>query len=454
MTRKYFGTDGIRGKANSFPMTAGMALKVAMATALTLENDNGGRHHNKVVIGKDPRLSGYMLEQAMAAGFEAMGMDVIFLGPLPTPAIAQQTRNLRADLGVMISASHNPYQDNGIKLFGPDGYKLPDEIEQAIEARIDQDLDGQLPPPDRVGRATRLDDAAGRYVEFIKNTFPRRQTLKGMKIVIDCANGAAYKVGPQVLWELEADVVPIGVNPNGLNINDGYGATAPDRLRRMVVDHNADLGIAVDGDADRLIMVDEKGQVIDGDQIMAVLALAMHGRGTLQGGGIVATQMSNLGLERLLKSKGLDLARVAVGDRHVVEKMRAKGYNLGGEQSGHIILADYATTGDGLLAALQVLAALRTQNKPASEALRLFKPLPQVLQNVRFEKGVRPLDSDAVREAIARTEKSLAREGRLLVRASGTEPLIRVMAEGDNPELVKSAVQDLCSIIERYAKSA
>ena len=451
MTRKYFGTDGIRGKANSFPMTADMALKIAMAAAVTLRHAHG---QDKVVIGKDTRRSCYMLEQAMAAGFEAMGMDVIFLGPLPTPAVANLTRSLRADVGVMISASHNPYQDNGIKLFGPDGYKLPDETEAAIEKKMDEDLAGSLPPPDKLGKASRLDDAAGRYVEYIKSSFPRRQTLEGLKIVIDCANGAAYKVGPQVLWELEAEVIPIGVTPNGININDGYGATTPDKLRRMVQEHGAHAGLALDGDADRLIMVDEKGQVIDGDQILALLATSMNRQGWLRGGGVVATVMSNLGLERYLAKQDLSLERAAVGDRHVIEKMRAGGFNLGGEQSGHIVISDYGTTGDGLLTALQVLAILKDSGGKASEALHLFDPLPQVLQNVRLENGVKPLDRKEVKDAIRHAEAKLANDGRLLVRASGTEPLIRVMAEGADSGLVTSIVKDLCLVIERYARPA
>ena len=422
-----------------------------MATALTLRHKHG---QDKVVIGKDTRLSCYMLEQAMAAGFEAMGMDVIFLGPLPTPAVANLTRSLRADIGVMISASHNPYQDNGIKLFGADGFKLPDDIEAAIEKRLDEDLQTKLPSPDKLGRASRLDDAAGRYVEYIKSSFPRRQSLDELKIVVDCANGAAYKVGPQVLWELEADVIPIGVAPNGRNINEGYGATAPEKLRHMVQDHGAHVGLALDGDADRLIMVDEKGQLIDGDQILALLAMSMKERGVLQGGGVVSTVMSNLGLERFLKKQNLKLERAAVGDRYVIEMMRSGGYNLGGEQSGHIIMSDYGTTGDGLLTALQALAVLKDKGGKASETLRLFDPLPQVLQNVRLENGVKPLDQDEVKDAIKATEGKLANDGRLLVRASGTEPVIRVMAEGDNPEVVRSAVQDLCLVIERYAKSA
>ncbi len=451
MTRKYFGTDGIRGKANTFPMTADMALKVAMATALTLRHDNG---QDRVIIGKDTRLSGYMLEQAMAAGFEAMGMDVIFLGPLPTPAVATLTRSLRADVGVMISASHNPYEDNGIKLFGPDGYKLPDETESAIEALIDQDLRDRLPLPARLGRASRLDDAAGRYMEFIKAGFPRGLTLEGLKIVVDCANGAAYKVAPQVLWELEANVISMGVTPNGRNINDQCGAVSPAALQKRVIEEKAHLGIALDGDADRVIMIDEKGAVVDGDQLMALLGVSLHERGQLRGGGLVSTVMSNLGLERYLKSKGLTLARTAVGDRYVVERMRKDGYNLGGEQSGHIILSDHGTTGDGLMAALQVLAVLKEKAQPASIVLRQFTPLPQVLRNVKLAQGVRPLERTDVKDAIAKAEKRLAGDGRLLVRASGTEPLIRVMAEGDNPELVTTIVGDLCAVIEGYAKSA
>lgn len=425
-------------------------MKVAMATALTLRHAHG---QDRVVIGKDTRRSCYMLEQAMAAGFEAMGMDVIFLGPLPTPAVAYLTRSLRADAGVMISASHNPHEDNGIKLFGPDGFKLPDETETAIEARLEEDLTRSLPPPDRLGKASRLEDAAGRYVEYIKGSFQRGHTLEGLKIVIDCAHGAAYKVGPQVLWELEAEVIPMGVAPNGVNINDGCGATAPDKLRRMVQEQGAHAGLALDGDADRLIMVDEKGDVIDGDQIMALLALSMKERGVLRGGGLVSTVMSNLGLERLLKDRGLRLERAAVGDRYVIEMMRNGGYNLGGEQSGHIVMSDYGTTGDGLLTALQVLAVLKERGGKASDVLKLFKPLPQVLQNVRLENGLKPLDRAEVKEAIAHAEKKLANDGRLLVRPSGTEPLIRVMAEGDDAGLVTKIVQDLCLVIERYAKN-
>lgn len=448
MTRKFFGTDGIRGKANHYPMTADMALKVAMATALTLKNGNGGLHQNRAVIGKDTRLSGYMLEQAMASGFEAMGMDVIFVGPLPTPAVAMLTRSLRADVGVMISASHNPYEDNGIKLFGADGYKLSDDLELAIEKMMESDMAGDLPAPDKLGKASRLDDAPGRYVEFVKSTFPRRMSLEGLKIVVDCANGAAYKVAPQIFWELEADIITIGNKPNGRNINDGCGATDTALLEKTVVEEQADIGIALDGDADRLIVVDETGRRVDGDQILALLAGYLRERGTLAGNGVVATVMSNLGLERYLQRHDMVLERTSVGDRYVVERMRAGDFNLGGEQSGHIVMADYCTTGDGLLAAMQVLAALRQSDKKASEALCLFDPLPQILRNVPYKAGKDPLHSDKVLAAIAKAEESLANDGRLLVRASGTEPLIRVMAEGDNRDLVENVVSDLCGVIE------
>jgi len=453
-SRKYFGTDGIRGKANSFPMTADMALKVAQAAAIVLRGQNQSGAQNKAIIGKDTRLSCYMLEQAMAAGFEAMGMDVILLGPLPTPAVAMLTRSLRADLGVMISASHNPFDDNGIKLFGPDGYKLPDEVELKIEALLDQDLNPHLPPPDLLGRANRLDDAPGRYIEFIKGSFPKGRSLEGIKVVVDCAHGAGYKVAPQILWELEAEVVTIANRPNGRNINGGVGATHPKELQDMVVTEEADIGIALDGDADRLILVDDKGQVVDGDQIIALLATHMQDKGTLRGDTVVTTAMSNLGLERYLLQRGLALARTPVGDRYVVEKMREGNYNLGGEQSGHIVLSDYATTGDGLLAAIHVLSILSEKQKPASEVLHVFEPLPQILQNVRFESGLKPLDNAEVQAAVKKAEGRLVKDGRLLVRASGTEPLIRVMAEGDNSDLVKSVVGDLCAVIEKFAKAS
>lgn len=448
--RKYFGTDGIRGCANAFPMTADMALRVAMATASVMRKSRGGKHMDRVVIGKDTRLSGYMIEQAMSAGFVAMGMDVILIGPIPTPGIAKLTRSLRADVGVMISASHNAFQDNGIKLFGSDGFKLADEIEAKIEAKIDADLSSELAAPESIGKANRLEDALGRYIESLKNSLPSRGSLDGLKIVVDCAHGAAYKVAPQVLWELEADVIAIGNVPNGRNINDGYGATATGKLQEAVVDHKADMGIALDGDADRLIMVDEKGDRIDGDQIMAAMALWFKEQGTLRGGGLVATVMSNLGLERLMQANDLTLERTAVGDRYVVEYMRQHGFNLGGEQSGHLVMTDYATTGDGLLAALQVLNIVKNKNIPASDALRMFMPCPQILKNVRYS-GANPMAQDAVKSEIESAQKRLNGNGRVLVRPSGTESLIRVMAEGDNPDLVSSIVNDLCEVIEKAA---
>ncbi len=450
MARKYFGTDGIRGQANTFPMTAEMALKAAMATALVLKRDNNGNHQNRAVIGKDTRLSCYMIEQAMASGFVSMGMDVVLVGPIPTPAIAILTRSMRADVGVMISASHNPFQDNGIKLFGPDGYKLPDEVEEVIEKKIDGDLAGNLPLPADLGRASRLDDASGRYIEYIKRSLPRNQSLEGLKIVVDCANGASYKVAPAILWELEAEVVPIGVSPNGRNINDGCGATDTCMLQEAVVEQGADVGIALDGDADRLIMVDETGNRIDGDQLMALLALSFKKRDMLFGDALVATVMSNLGLERFLQGEGIKVIRTPVGDRYVVERMREGGFTLGGEQSGHIIMSDYGTTGDGLLAAIQVLGILKEKGGGASKALNLFTPMPQLLKNVRFAKG-RPLEEASVKKSIEMAEKELGGNGRLLVRASGTEPVIRVMAEGDDKELVRRVVHDVCEAIEKSA---
>jgi phosphoglucosamine mutase len=451
MTRKYFGTDGIRGRANTAPMTADMALRIAMATASALRSQNAGRAGtNRAIIGKDTRLSGYMFEEAMCAGFVSMGMDVILVGPIPTPGIAMLTRSLRADVGVMISASHNPFQDNGIKLFGPDGFKLDDAIERIIETKIDGDLSDELASPGDLGKATRLEDALGRYVEHIKGSFPKGQSLEGLKIVVDCAHGAAYKVAPQVLWELEAEVISIGVTPNGRNINDGFGATATENLQKAVVEHKADIGIALDGDADRLIMVDEKGTKIDGDQLMAALAVALQKNGGLAKDTVVSTVMSNLGLEKFFEKQNIKMLRTQVGDRYVVEAMRAGGYTLGGEQSGHIVLSEYGTTGDGLLAALQVLALLKQQNKKASEALRLFTPLPQILRNVKFTHG-KPLEDSNVQNAIRAAEKKLSNDGRLLVRASGTEPLIRVMAEGADFGAVENIVGDLCAVIEKAA---
>lgn len=452
MSRRYFGTDGIRGRANTFPMTTDVAVKVAMAAAAVLRNQSG-KPHNKVVIGKDTRLSCYMLEQAMASGFLAMGMDVIMLGPLPTPAVANLTRSLRADLGVMISASHNPYEDNGIKLFGHDGYKLSDDTERAIEAAIDTDLYEDLSTPEDIGQASRLEDASGRYIEFAKASLPRGMRLDGLKIVVDCANGAAYKVAPKVLWELGADVITIGVTPNGKNINDGCGATHTGPLQDKVVAEKADLGIALDGDADRLIMVDQNGRRVDGDQLMAVIARDWATNGWLTGGGVVATVMSNLGLERYLKSLSLTLERTAVGDRYVVERMRETGMNLGGEQSGHMVMADYATTGDGLLAAIQVLAIMKRAGKDIATLAHVFETVPQFLENVRLGKGSAPaiLSHKDVAAMIENSRKSLADTGRILVRPSGTEPLIRVMAEGDNEAQVKSIIADICGAIQKIA---
>ncbi|MCB1651791.1 MAG: phosphoglucosamine mutase [Alphaproteobacteria bacterium] len=451
MSRTYFGTDGIRGRANSFPMTAEVALKVAMATAIVLRDLHPKQPTDRVVLGKDTRLSCYMLEQAMTAGFLSMGMNVTLTGPVPTPGIAMLTRSLRADIGVMISASHNAFQDNGIKLFGADGCKLDDTIEKAIEEKLASGMEEALALPADLGKAARLDDVLGRYAESVKRSLPRSEDLSGLKVVVDCANGAAYKVAPQTLWELEADVVSIGVEPNGRNINDGYGATATQNLQKAVLEHNADVGIALDGDGDRLIMVDELGNKIDGDQLMAALTLSLHDEGALSGGALVATVMSNLGLERFLKSKGLDLVRTGVGDRYVMEAMKAGGYNIGGEQSGHIILSDYGTTGDGLLAALQILALLKRTGRKASDVLSVFEPVPQLLRSVRFDGGVKPLDQAQVKDAISKAEETLAGEGRILVRASGTEPVIRVMAEGDDQNKVETIVSDLCAVIETAA---
>lgn len=456
MNKKYFGTDGIRGRANTPPMTADMALKVAMATGLVLREAHTRQKTDRVVIGKDTRLSCYMIEQAMAAGFGAMGMDVIFTGPIPTPGVAMLTRSLRADVGVMISASHNSYEDNGIKLFAPNGYKLDDALELKIEAAMDRDLSKHLAAPDSLGKSSRLDDALGRYAESIKQSFPKRMSLEGLKIVVDCANGAAYKIAPQILWELEADVVSIGVSPNGRNINDGYGATATENLQREVLEQKADIGIALDGDADRLIVVDEKGVKIDGDQLMATLALFLKERGRLHKDTLVSTVMSNLGLERFLKSKGISMERAAVGDRYVMEIMRREDYTLGGEQSGHIIMSDHGTTGDGLLAALQILAVLKSAQKPASEVLNHFNPVPQILKNVRFEAGkatpLQILDNIDVQKALEEAQEQLANDGRILVRPSGTEPVIRVMAEGDDAARVEQIVDDVCNVVENVAR--
>jgi len=446
MTRKFFGTDGIRGTTNVEPMTAETALRVGQAAGAHFLR---GDHRHRVVIGKDTRLSGYMMESAMVAGFTSVGMDVVLLGPMPTPAVAMLTRSMRADLGVMISASHNPFADNGIKLFGPDGYKLSDDTERAIEQRMEKEP--KLAKAPEIGRARRIDDARGRYVQFAKDTFPEHLRLDGLKVVIDCANGAAYHVAPDALWELGAEVVPLGVTPNGLNINDDCGSTHPGILQETVVASGADIGLALDGDADRLIVADEKGEMVDGDQLMALIALGLHRRGELRGEAVVATVMSNLGLERKLSEAGLQLHRTKVGDRYVLEEMRARGCNVGGEQSGHIILADHSTTGDGLVAGLQVLAALVEAKRPASELLRQFEPLPQLLKNVRFNGASEPLETDSVRKRIAAAEAELEGRGRLVIRKSGTEPLIRVMAEGDDPALVERVVDDICEAVQSAA---
>ena len=441
--RRLFGTDGIRGTANVDPMTAETALRLGQAAGILFVR---GSHRHRVVIGKDTRLSGYMIEPALVAGFVGVGMDVQLVGPLPTPAIAMLTRSMRADIGVMISASHNPFEDNGIKLFGPDGYKLSDATEAEIEALMASDLSGRMAAPSSLGRASRLVDAAGRYIESAKATFPRGQTLDTLKIVVDCAHGAAYRVAPIVLEELGATVIPLGVTPDGFNINRGCGSTVPEHLCRAVVEHGADIGIALDGDADRLLLSDERGQLIDGDQILALTAQAWQRAGRLRGGAVAATVMSNLGLEHFLAAQGTPLRRTNVGDRYVMERMRADGLNLGGEQSGHMILADYSTTGDGLVAALQVLACLVEQGGPASVTCRPFEPLPQLLRSVRFTGGS-PLADPGVRAAIERAEHALARTGRLLLRESGTEPVVRVMAEAEDEALVTQVVDALCDAI-------
>ena len=447
-TRRLFGTDGIRGTANKAPMDAATALRLGQAAGRYF---NRGTHRHRVVIGKDTRLSGYMLEPALTAGFIGAGMDVVLVGPMPTPAIALLTRSLRADLGVMISASHNPYEDNGIKLFGPDGLKLSDSQEMEIEALMAGDLAAAQVAPGRLGRASRMDDAPGRYIEAAKQSFPRKLTLEGLRVVVDCAHGAAYRVAPTVLWELGAEVVSIGVAPDGFNINKGVGSTAPAELASLVRERRADIGIALDGDADRLVLVDEAGAIIDGDQILALIAASWHAEGRLRGGAVVATVMSNMGLERYLKGLGLGLLRTAVGDRYVGEKMREVGCNLGGEQSGHMIMPDFGTTGDGLIAALQVLSVLVQDRRPASEVCRRFTPLPQRLVNVRFA-GASPLKHEAVQREIAAFEEKLGDRGRILIRASGTEPLIRVMAEGEDEAMVDATVEALAEAIRQRAK--
>ncbi|SEM10987.1 phosphoglucosamine mutase [Bosea lupini] len=446
MTRKYFGTDGIRGRANGV-ITPDLALRVGQATGIAFRR---GDHRHRVVIGKDTRLSGYMIENALVAGFTSVGMDVLLLGPMPTPAVAMLTRSMRADLGVMISASHNPYEDNGIKLFGPDGYKLSDEVEAEITQLIDSDLGKQLSSSAMLGRAKRVESAHARYIEFAKRTLPRNLGLDGLRIVLDCANGAAYKVAPEALWELGAEVITIGDEPDGFNINKDVGSTKPTALSQKVRELRADLGIALDGDADRVLIVDEQGQIVDGDQLMGVIARSWQEDGRLSAPGIVSTVMSNLGLERYLAGLGLSMARTAVGDRYVLEHMRANGFNLGGEQSGHIILSDYGTTGDGLVAALQLLAVVKRQEKPVSEVCHCFEPLPQILKNVRYRQG-RPLEEKPVVNAIKAAEQLLGESGRLVIRPSGTEPVIRVMAEGDDRDLVLRAVDE---VVEAVTKAA
>jgi phosphoglucosamine mutase len=443
--RAYFGTDGIRGQANKHPMTAEVALRVGLAAGKLFRSQDDRRH--LVVIGKDTRLSGYMIEPALVAGFASVGMDVRLFGPLPTPAVAMMTRSMRADLGVMISASHNDFADNGIKLFGPDGYKLSDEQELKIEALMDEGLQEGLAPPRGLGRVKRIDDAQARYVEIVKATFPRHMSLAGLRVVIDCANGAAYRVAPTALYELGAEVITVGVDPDGTNINAECGSTHPEAMAKLVREYRADIGIALDGDADRLVICDEKGVVVDGDQIMAIIALAYAKAGKLNAGGVVATVMSNLGLERLMSDNGLTLERTSVGDRYVMARMREGGFNLGGEQSGHLILSDFSTTGDGLIAALQVLAVMIQSGKPMSALGRQFEPVPQLLENVRFAGG-KPLEAKTVKEAIADGEAQLNGSGRIVVRPSGTEPLIRIMAEGDDPALVKKVVKSIVSAVK------
>ncbi|UAB78120.1 phosphoglucosamine mutase [Erythrobacter sp. SCSIO 43205] len=445
MTRKFFGTDGIRGRTNAGVMTAATAMRVGQAAGNYFVR---GTHRHRVVIGKDTRLSGYMMESALVAGFTSVGMDVIMTGPLPTPAIALLTREMRADLGVMISASHNPYADNGIKLFGPDGFKLSDEAEAEIEALLE--AEPTLASAENIGRARRIDDARGRYIHAVKNSVGSDVRFDDLKVVVDCANGAAYQVAPSAIWELGAEVITIGVSPNGTNINDGVGSTSIEALQAKVVEEGAHIGIALDGDADRLIVVDEKGRKVDGDQIMALIASRMHEKGSLKGGGVVATVMSNLGLERYLEGLGLTLERTKVGDRYVLERMKEGGFNVGGEQSGHMILTDHGTTGDGTVAAMRVLASLVRSGKPASEILHQFDPVPQLLKNVRYEGGA-PLENDVVKAVIADAEAELEGKGRLVIRASGTEPVIRVMAEGDDAAQVEAVVDRVCDAVRSAA---
>lgn len=445
MTRKYFGTDGIRGRANGV-ITPELALRVGQAAGLVFQR---GEHRHRVVIGKDTRLSGYMIETALVAGFTSVGMDVLLLGPMPTPAVAMLTRSMRGDLGVMISASHNPFDDNGIKLFGPDGFKLSDEVELEIEKLIDENLAKKLAQGADLGRARRIDGVHDRYIEFAKRTLPRDISLEGLRIVVDCANGAAYKVVPEALWELGADVIPLGVEPDGFNINKECGSTAPETLRAKVREMRADIGIALDGDADRVLLVDERGHLVDGDQLLAVIAESWKDDGRLSHPGVVSTVMANLGFERHLHGLGLKLVRTPVGDRYVLEQMLAQGYNVGGEQSGHIILSDFTTTGDGFVAALQVLAVVQKLGRPVSEVCHRFEALPQVLKNVRY-RG-KPLDDPSVKSAIRNAESRLNGHGRLLVRPSGTEPVIRVMVEGDDKDMIEEVVDSVVAAVTQSA---
>jgi phosphoglucosamine mutase len=452
--RKLFGTDGVRGKSNVFPMTGEVALRIGIVTGHLFREMNKGKDRHQIIIGKDTRLSGYMLENALSAGFTSVGMDVILVGPLPTPAMAMLTRSMRVDLGVMISASHNPYDDNGIKMFAPDGYKLSDEVEKHIEDMLDKDLSSLLVPSSEIGRITRLESARGRYVEFVKSAFPKDLRLDGLKVVVDCANGASYKVAPSVLWELGAEVIPMSINPNGRNINDNCGALYPESMCKEVVRQGADIGISLDGDADRVIISDENGCIVDGDKIIALIASDWKERGLLKDNTVVTTVMSNLGLEKFLDSKGIKLLRSAVGDRYVVEMMNAQGVNLGGEQSGHIVLGAYATTGDGIMSALEVLSFMVRKKKKVSEAMNLFTPYPQILKNVRLqtrEKVQEVLDSASVKSAIEKAEKKLQGSGRILIRKSGTEPLARVMAEGEDESLIDKLTEDICEEIRKNA---
>ncbi len=449
MAQRHFGTDGIRGLANA-KITPELAMRVAQATGIVFQR---GEYRHRAVIGKDTRLSGYMIENALVSGFTSVGIDVLLLGPMPTPAVAMLTPSMRADVGVMISASHNPFEDNGIKLFGPDGYKLSDALEEKIEALMDEPAKLKLSNPADIGRAMRVEGDRARYIEFAKRTLTRNLSLEGLRIVIDCANGAAYRVAPEALWELGAEVVPIGIEPDGFNINRDIGSTAPSALIKKVREVRADIGIALDGDADRVIIADETGKIVDGDQVLAAIAQSWRQEGRLARPGIVATVMSNLGLERFLEGLGLLLARTPVGDRYVLEHMRAEGFNLGGEQSGHIILSDYCTTGDGLVAALQLLAIVKQRDRPVSQVCRLFEPVPQIIRNVGFKPG-RPLEEDAIALAADQGRALLGQGGRLVVRPSGTEPVIRVMAEAENLDLVEKVVADVCAALSALAQAA